>query len=471
MAYGRAKILNKTYKNVDPIELDLLMEDKKDCYLDETKSVVKRQGLAQFLSQAGVPSWDGAYFWEEQNVAIFVANTRIYRIDQWANITDLTANSGIYLVAGARPTFALNALGTNLVIANGGKIVYTNNSTVSEIGDADAPTTVSHVAFLDQYILANDTTSGRFYWSDTADETSWGALSFETAEGLPDILQSIITFQRELLLFGTRSFEIWYNDGVNPFSRKTPGFTQIGCIAKHSAIIAGDTVYWLDNKRRFVRKYGINAVSVSKAFDKELQSLNTVSDCQADYIFEGGRNHIYLTFPTENKTFAFDIDTEDWFQVGHFDSAANLWNRWIGNCHVYCKTWNAHLVGGTNNKIYSLSSDNASDAGDTIGYEFTTGHIDWGIWKRKRSHEISLKMKCGDDASSTSRRVMFQYRDDGGVNWSDEEQINLSASGNTEFVVQLFGRGIYRTRQYKFRLTDSVKFSFIGMEEKVEVLK
>ena len=83
---------------------------------------------------------------------------------------------------------------------------------------------------------------------------------------------------------------------------------------------------------------------------------------------------------------------------------------------------------------------------------------------------LVLKVKTGDDASTEDRQLMMHYRDDGNVNWSNQEIINLKQQGNTEFTIELQGMGVYKTRQYKFRVSSNIDFTFVGLEEEVELV-
>jgi hypothetical protein len=53
--------------------------------------------------------------------------------------------------------------------------------------------------------------TGQFQAGGLYAGSAWDALDFATAEGLPDNLISLIASQRELVLGGDKSIEIWFN--------------------------------------------------------------------------------------------------------------------------------------------------------------------------------------------------------------------------------------------------------------------
>ena len=99
-----------------------------------------------------------------------------------------------------------------------------------------------------------------------------------------------------------------------------------------------------------------------------------------------------------------------------------------------------------------------------------TGWVDRGTKKRKRINQLFIKAKMNARNSSTSV-MQLRWRDDGNPIWSTPMEINLRPDFQGNFVVPISRMGIYRSRQYEFRITDNVDLVLIGAHEDIEVLE
>ena len=170
------------YRNVDETQLDALQSIVQDAIVDELGMTVKRPGLKLFVDLGTSSSIDGLYWWNAKLMLIVVSAGRVWKITDAAGTkTELTGSTA--LKTGVRVTFATD--GTTLIMANGGAMVTTTGSSLVTMADVDAPTTVSHVAYLDGYVLANKTGTATFYFSAINDMLTWGAADFASANATP----------------------------------------------------------------------------------------------------------------------------------------------------------------------------------------------------------------------------------------------------------------------------------------------
>ncbi len=224
----KVPLIGQPYENVEEIELDTMNATVVDAYVNELDHITKRPGLTEWKDTGtGLPV-DGLYWWDEQNCVVVVSNQRVWKItDSSGTMTEITGSTA--LLAGGIVSFATD--GDVLVMANGGQMVHTDLSTLTTMADAQAPTTVTHVAYLDGYILAMSTDQVNF--SAVGDYSSWAALDFFTAEGTPDDNVAMQEGFRELIILGHRSVEFFINDGQTPFSRLAGGSQPYGCSAPY----------------------------------------------------------------------------------------------------------------------------------------------------------------------------------------------------------------------------------------------
>ena len=473
----KTPLSSKVYKNVNEIQISDQSALLVDGYLDETQGTVKRPGLelAVDLGLGDNVGIDGIYYWTHKQKLVAVAGGKPYFItyDSGSGIyTTATIASADTLASDVKVTFATN--GTYLFMANGGRILYTDGTaTLQYIADAQCPTTVSHVAFLDGYILANSASAGdtqKFFFSDPVDPLLWDALDFASAVGDGDKLSAIHVFNREIHLFGPKSTEVWENDGQSPFSRLPNGFYSIGCIAPNSIINTRASIIWLDDTRHFVEVTSGGGVEfLESGYEKEIQGFGVVADCTSDRIEINGKPFLVFHFPTENKTLAYDYRQKEWAEWRKYISASS-YDRWYGNCYAYSGDWGQHLVGARHNSlIYRMSPDYLSDAGETIRMYRRTGHLDYGTSKNKKVTELRLRAKRGGNEIVGGGSMMLRWKDDN-KSWSNEVSIGLGDTGDAEIVTRIFPMGIYRTRQYEVSVSDNVAAIYLDAEEDIEVL-
>lgn len=476
---AKIPIQGGAYKNIDEASLSQVGPMLIDGYVDELGNTNKRPGLSQFVDLGLSSAVEGLYWWDYNQSVIAVCHGNIYEIKYKDGITATTNITGSKkLLSNARPTFA--SAGATVAMANGGRIqTYTGSGLTTEIQDADAPTLVTHVAYLDQYILSNIVGTGRFGWSSynpatsAWDPTYWEALSFASAMSRPDNLLALFVGWREILLVGSESIERWYNDGTTPFSRYSDGSIEGGSSAVDTVRLVDNTWVYLDHSRRLVRLEGNFPKVVSTPFDKMIQEFSRVDDARSDVIEVDGKTFYVMHFPTPDKTLVWNYALNDWSEWAYYNTVSGDYERWVGNCHCYAKAWGFHLVGDRRTgKIYKMSSAYYDDAGEVIRTARRTGHVTQGTMKWKLSKAISVRMKRGQGNDTvTDPKLMVRWRNENSNNWSLERQMSLGKIGETEFIAYLNRLGRYRARQYEFSHTDQTELVLVEAEEELEVLR
>ena len=298
----------------------------------------------------------------------------------------------------------ISALGT-VRIADNGQVALIVNGTYTYAFDLKtlALTRLSgstiprstHVLFLDGRFVVNKANTGQFYWSDLY-STKVNALSYATAESTPDNITAIVTFNRELWLFGAQSVERYYGTGSSnsPFSRLSGGAMAFGCLAPDSIVSLATGVIWLG-----VSEFGGNQIVMSgggipdristHALEEEISSFIKTSDASAyAYQIEG---HVFyvISFPSANVTYCFDVSTGLWHQRS-FTNAQGLHERHRSQHHAYFN--NTHIVGDyRNGKLYQLDNNTFTDDGELILRERTAQAV---ITDKKLTRFSKLEIVC-----------------------------------------------------------------------------
>lgn len=298
----------------------------------------------------------------------------------------------------------ISALGTVRIADNGQVALIVNGTytyaldlkklTLTRLSGSTIPRS-THVLFLDGRFVVNKANTGQFYWSDLY-STKVNALSYATAESTPDNITAIVTFNRELWLFGAQSVERYYGTGSSnsPFSRLSGGAMAFGCLAPDSIVSLATGVIWLG-----VSEFGGNQIVMSgggipdristHALEEEISSFTKTSDASAyAYQIEG---HVFyvISFPSANVTYCFDVSTGLWHQRS-FTNAQGLHERHRSQHHAYFN--NTHIVGDyRNGKLYQLDNNTFTDDGELILRERTAQAV---ITDKKLTRFSKLEIVC-----------------------------------------------------------------------------
>ena len=453
------------YANTEEPEMDGVSVSVVDAYVNELGHTVKRPGLEEWVDLGTSAKVDGLYWWDKQSVVVSVSDGRVFKH------TDLTGTStellGATLSSGTRVTFAKET--ARLVMANGGRMVHTDLATLTQMADGDAPTAVTHVTSLDGYTIANSAATRSAYFSNLLDMTSWTSTDTFMKAGRPDDLIAIQEGWSELMLAGKESMEVWYNDGVTPFVRRSNGLIDRGCGAPYTLTRVGNDWMWLDDKRRFVKLDQRSPTHISFPYHKMVSSLTAVDNAVSDNIEVAGFPLYVTTFPSDRKTLAYNYQKDGWAEWGYWNSGTASYDAFRGNCYTYAKLWNLHLVGDrANGKIYKMSRTVYEDDGDPIRTLRRTGFISHGTSALKTSNEIVFRLKRGQGNSDVSDPVMtLRWRNHNGA-WSSERQLSLGAVGDHYLEARTHRLGEYRFRQYEICHTDPCDFVLVDAQEDVE---
>jgi len=428
----------------------------------------------------------------------------IYSYDQYTYETPADA-----LKSGA--DVSVVNYGSVLYMANGGKIIkITANAATNAvaIADADAPTAVTKLATLDSYLIGNNLAAGQestFWWSEVLAPEDWQG-EFASAESSVDRLVNIKVSNGLIYLLGTRSLEIWYNDGVTPFVPLSQGIIQIGTCAPDSFIWCRDAFYWLDEHRQLVKLQGNQPIRLPpeniQSLSMFLQGLSGVADARAQYIAVSGQEFYILQLPSEQKTVAYNLTNHTWSVWSKYISSESIYEQWYGEQLEYSDAWNMRLVGhNSDGTIYEFSNDYTYDGGLEAEYiETQTGEylLDSGgspiemassggtslsepvrtlirtgqinhdtMTVKKRSAKYTLLCKRTGDfkANITSMSVRMRWRDNGTDNWSAWKAGSIDNVDDTTFRIAWRRNGDYYNRQLEIVNQDDAPLLIVHLEE------
>lgn len=281
---------------------------------------------------AGLPVRGG---YDADGFCVVVIGQTLYKFDG-TTTTTLGTIPGIQRVG-----FAHNQVagGVQIAIANGtGGYVYdTSDGTFGPITD-EAFTGSKAFAYLDSYIIGVEPGGNYWFTSDLADATSYNALNRYAAEAEPDRIMTLLVSHEDVVIFGARTTEFWYDAGTDTdtFQRRSGTGFEIGCVSPFAAVNLDNTVYWRGHDGSAYRLAGYTAQRISTAPIEQAWAKTDPSQCFATTFVDRGHKIVYFTQP-DGQTFGYDAATGLWHRRQSYQM-----DRWRANClFQYQRKWYA----------------------------------------------------------------------------------------------------------------------------------
>lgn len=312
------------------------------------------------------------------------------------------------------------------------------------------PSDVGTLAFIGGYGVYNEPGTGRWYYSDINDLTTWNALNFFTAEGDADYLVRVFVDKNELLFFGTDTLEFWRLVGGDDVFRYNT-YAQRGCLAAFSVAAEDNSVFWLANDKTVCRIDGYRPAIISNPVISEwVEAAPNPEEARAFiYTFRGHKFYV-LTFPGYGSR-QFDISNGIW-------STARTWDE---------DEWT--IMGGhgravdyylTPSAIVSLDGTVNTDEGGILERGSVSAPIYFG-GDRFTIPEVFLDVEVGRVAEGSDEpQLMIQCSKDGET-FGTIRHRGLGDTGNYRRRVVARNFGQAREASFKITVTDDVNFAFM----------
>ena len=232
--------------------------------------------------------------------------------------------------------------------------------------------------YSDTFFITNEPGNFEFYTSDS-EAITWNPLNFASKVAKPDPLQVCVVVQRVLILLGTQSLEGWINSGGSgasaianntfPYSAYPTFQFDVGCAAPYSVAVGTQEMFWLSLNRYgqglIYRLVGQNVNEISTYYiSYQISTYSRIDDAIGMIWQQGGHTFYMLTFPTADKSWVYDLGTQQWSEFMWIDGNG-IEHRHRANCvsaaygKVYAGDW-------ANSNLYSIDSTNHTDNGQEI---------------------------------------------------------------------------------------------------------
>lgn len=365
--------------------------------------------------------------------------------------------------------------GTQLCIVNGvnGFIYDTTNGLQVITDPAFYP--ANTVTFFDSYFVFDRAGTSFVFLSGLLDGLSYDALDTAAAEVQPQVVLATVNQQESLLVFATGHTETWYDSGAVsfPFQRIDGATIERGLAATFSPVKEDNSVFFLGDDLVFYRLDGVVPHRVSThALEQEWTGFAAVSDAFSFSFTYAGHKWVFLTFPTGNRTYVYDVSTGLWHRRQSLDVNGEDLQRWRGNCHI--KAFGYDLVGDAfTGDVCFVDPTVFTECGNPIQMQLVSPptHQDR---KRVFYSNFELDMETGVGLSygqGSDPQVMLEWSNDGGKSWSQiQPWRSLGKIGEYQTRVRWPGAlGQARQRIWRVTVSDPVRRTVIGARADITV--
>lgn len=337
----------------------------------------------------------------------------------------------------------------------------------AKVTDADLPSVVGGVDFVDGYFVVNQSDTGKFFISALYDGTSWNALDFATAESSPDKLTRAVNFIGQLGLFGERTLEIWRNTGDSsfPFARIS-GSTPIGCNSPDTIKSIDTSIYWVgrnDEGSCIVYKaQGFTPTRISTSpIERILQAVADPTLLYSWHYQQDGHVFYVISGSTLETSLVYDLSTQLWHERSYLNNG--VLEQHLGSCCMFA--FNKHLVGDrTNGNIYQLTQSVFDDNSNAILRRRVYTHlIDEAKPTRYSSLNIGFETGVGlQSGQGSSPLVSLRISKDGARTWSNSYTTSIGATGRYGTEVAFRRLGISQQNTFEISYTEPTKCAITG---------
>lgn len=351
----------------------------------------------------------------------------------------LVQTNGNLVFVGSIPDRASNVHmadnGLAVVIVDGSNQGWAIDMATNNFGSIIDPSFygADQVCFLDTFFCFNRPDTNQFYislgmvtYALLTAGTAFDPLDIAAKAGSADNLVGLFTINKNLWLVGELTTEPWIGTGAADFyfQQVQGAYVNHGCIAGNSIASTDVVGFWLmqdlQGKNIIVKTEGYGVSEVSTPYlVSQFNSYDTTDDAIGMIMqFEDHAFYI-LQFPTANITWAMDLSTGFWLQVGKWNKNLNQFDRWRANCCMY---FNFNLIVGDylTGKLYKVNPQIATDNGDNMRFVRRFFHMVGAEYNRVIYDAASANIEPGtseldvdDEVDETDEPLIF-------LSWSDD---------------------------------------------------
>lgn len=423
----------------------------------------------------------------DTNKAYLVVDNKIKKITSSFVVSDLGVTLG-----GSTGVCSIAKTGTEVVVCANSKI-YLINALTDGVTDITSVLTAINAANIPIWVMAQN--SRFIYLTSNSNQVHisnlYNANAITSLNGYrPNTISGTLTAGSVTTwyqyYFNENSVEVYRDTGaeIGPFARIDGGAIPVGIAASQSAISIMDKVYYLG--RTNVGLLGL--IEVTDVQYKVISTPDFVQRVDDFYRYDDAiawtdthNGHVFynITFPNIEvtpgfssnigETWTYDITTGLMFKRTSYDNPNSRDTRHKANCSFFLGS--KQLVGSWDTgKISEISTDFLDEEGVIIKREIITATLidrdtPFTVYNLEFDIEKGIATVSGQGATPT---LMLETSKDKGYTWSQIRTRDLGNNGDYKKVVRFNSFGMGKSFTWRLRVTDPVKWAFIGATAEIE---
>jgi hypothetical protein len=328
---------------------------------------------------------------------------------------------------------------------------------------------VSRAKYSDGYFMLLLRNSRKWQISGLLDVTSWDPLDIDEVSLVSDNLLSFDVDHREPWFFSPTQTVPYYNSGNAdfPYSPVGGAFIEDGLAAANSIAKLDNSLFWIaaDQRGQGIarRAQGYTPIRVSNfAIEFGWSQYPTLSDAIGYAYQEQGHTQWVISFPTANKTWAYDAASQLWHRRGVWNG--NDYDMDLAQFHAFA--FQKHIVGGLKDgKLYEQSiAYNTDDETPIRRMRRAPAIANEDQWIYFERLTVDVEVGLGPqppliDGEGNPRgpEMMVRWSNDSAKTWSNEMVLGCGQAG--EYATQVYLNRLGRARKgrvFEISTTDPI---------------
>jgi hypothetical protein len=190
------------------------------------------------------------------------------------------------------------------------------------------------------------------------------------------------------------------------------------------------------------------------------------------HVYSNGYHWYVASLPTEQKTFAYNTDLDQWGEWSYWDITVGEHQQYRPKVACYATGWQKTLLGDSRSgDVYEMSPTTFTADSDVIRSSIKTGFVNRGdstktkFCNRIAGRVVKKNVNGGDD----TLKVAIRWRDTNLESAWMQEEIDLYTEDGLEYYYFINGLGSYQSRQWEIICTSNIDFQMTPPEEEFDV--
>ena len=378
----------------------------------------------------------------------------VVKVSSTGTVTTLSGSiPGTDRVTIARNNKVTDGASTPDIVAvreSGGAYVIADSG-VAAYPDADLPTTVNSVDFLDGFFVFT-ILDGRIFASEL-NSTDINALSFATAEAKSDGLRRGVVYAGTYFAMGVETVEPWKNVGASPFPlARMTSVLPVGLLT--TMAVAGFELGW-DREPHFVAHDG--TVRALRGFDTPKVSTPDVENFIANsttstleaFVYTA-KGNAYWVLSSDQGTWEYNVTSGLWDE--RKSTGANNWRA--SRSVKFNGEW---IVGDAlSSNLLKIDEGVTTEAGSAVEWLIESQPL------KEFPARVQVPGIYGDFTEADGATVNVSWSHDGGKTWATPLSRSLAQTDRYPVSVNRAGLSTHHGLRVRFSSTSTQDFSFMG---------